>query len=72
MTQIDDKEIARLLESAISRANPALSRDLWPAMLHRMQQHESGMRWYDWALVASLCGCGFLYPHVVLQLLYQL
>jgi len=72
MTNSDDKEIVRLLKSAIPSANPELSRDLWPAMLQRMRRDESRIRWYDWALFASLGVCGFLYPQVILQLLYQL
>ncbi len=72
MTKFDDQQLARVLKSAISSVNPILPRDLWPAMLQRMQRDESRMRWYDWALIAGLFGWGVLYPQAILQLLYQL
>ena len=72
MTEKNDGEIRELLKAAIPRANQQLPRDLWPAMLNRIQVPETRICWYDWALVAALCGWALLYPQGILQLLYQL
>ena len=72
MTNNEEKEIKQLLKATIRPVSPELSRDLWPAMLNRMQAPQFGICWYDWALIAGLCGGAVLYPQGILQLLYQL
>lgn len=72
MTNHDEKRVRELLKAAIPPINPELEHDLWPAMLNRMQAPETGLCWYDWTLIAGLCGWLFVYPQGILQLLYQL
>jgi hypothetical protein len=72
MTENKDKEIGELLKAAIPRVNTEPPRDLWPAMLNRMQASGNRFCWYDWALVAALCCWALAYPPGILQLLYQL
>jgi hypothetical protein len=72
MTEDNDEEITELLKAVISPVDRGLQRDLWTAMLNRMHMAEPGLSWYDWALIAGLCGWAFVYPQGILQLLYQL
>jgi len=67
-----DKDIQCLLQSVFPPADQQLRRDLWPAMLNRMQTPSFALPWYDWALLAALGGWAVIAPQGILQLLYQL
>lgn len=67
-----DNEIQRLLEEVVPRVDCELRKDLWPAMLRRLDAPRSSVPWYDWALIGLLsCWLAF-FPHGILHLLYHL
>lgn len=67
-----DEEIERLLKEVFPPADRELQRDLWPAMLRRLQARRTVLSWFDWALIVALCSWAFFYPQGILQLLYHL
>jgi hypothetical protein len=74
--QKDQARLQQLLQQSLPRtgAQPRanLERDLWPAMLHRMEQRAFAVPWFDWALLAALVvGC-VVFPRVIPVLLYHL
>ena len=72
MTQSDEKEIQRLLKEVFPVADPELHRDLWPAMMRRLEAPRLTLSWYDWVLLAAVCGWIVYCPEGILQLLYHL
>jgi hypothetical protein len=77
---IDDEErIKRLLQRALPRINkePEASRDLWPAVLKRLEAKpvmppRFNWVWFDWALLAGLVGVAALFPSAIPVFLYYL
>ena len=49
-----------------------LQRDLWPAMLHRMDETPLAVPWFDWALLAAVVVWLAIFPRVIPILLYHL
>lgn len=49
-----------------------LQRDLWPAMLHRLEEHTVAVPWFDWALLAAVVVGLVLFPGAIPVLLYHL
>jgi hypothetical protein len=72
MTQGDDKEIQRLLKEVFPPADRRLHRDLWPAMMRRLEAPGPALSWYDGVLIAAVCGWVVYCPEGILQLLYHL
>ena len=67
-----------LLQSAMPRVgdDADLPRDLWPAMLRRMdEQSARGARsvpWFDWALAGGLVAFAAIAPRTIPVILYYL
>jgi len=68
----DEDEIRAALQEAFPRANTELGRDLWPAMLQKLDERPTKVPWYDWALAAGLTGVTILFPKLVLLIAYHL
>ena len=69
--EIDD--VKKLLKGSLPPTRGAeLQRDLWPAMLRRLDQRTIRVPWWDWALIATLAAMIFLFPGIIPALLYQL
>jgi hypothetical protein len=51
-----------------SEAEPG--RDLWPAMLRRLDAEPAAAPWFDWALLAGLVGVAAFFPASIPVLLY--
>ncbi|HMG85194.1 MAG TPA: hypothetical protein VK574_05600 [Terracidiphilus sp.] len=80
-TGIRDQEADRmtlLLKSAIPRMDDDadLPRDLWPAMLRRMDEETSrgaaSVPWFDWALAGGLVAFAAIVPRTIPVILYYL
>ncbi len=70
-SEIDD--LKKLLKDALPpTGGGGLQRDLWPAMLRRLDQRAIRVPWWDWALLAALAGALCLLPGIIPALLYQL
>jgi hypothetical protein len=68
------ERMTKLLKAALppveAEAEPA--RDLWPAVLRRMDGRVAAVPWFDWALLAGLLGLAALAPASIPVLLYYL
>jgi hypothetical protein len=80
-TGMRDQEADRmtlLLKSAIPRMDDEvdLPRDLWPAMLRRMDEPSArgvaSVPWFDWALAGSLVVFAAIAPRTIPVILYYL
>ena len=80
-TGIRDQETERmkqLLRSALSPIgeNAEPDRDLWPAMLRRMDQPSARLAasvpWFDWALAGGLVAFAAIAPRTIPVILYYL
>jgi hypothetical protein len=80
-TETDDQEfnrMQRLLQRALPPVGEELEpdRDLWPAMLRRMDQKASPgistVPWFDWALGGALLAFAAFAPRTIPVILYYL
>lgn len=64
----------KLLQQSVPSvgAEPEPERDLWPAMLRRLDAKPAATPWFDWALLAGLVGTVAVFPAVIPVLLYYL
>ncbi len=76
-----DQEVDRmrmLLQSAMPHIDDDadLPRDLWPAMLRRMDEQSSrgaaSIPWFDWALAGGLVAFAAIAPRTIPVILYYL
>lgn len=78
MNEQDEKRIEHLLKKSLpplsDRAGAELRRDLWPAMLRRMdnEARRSTVPWFDWALLATVAAWLAFFPGAIPVLLYHL
>ena len=76
MHENDQERIARLLRQSLPPvgaqpdSNPP--RDLWPAMLKRLDAPLAAMPWFDWALIAIVVAWLAFFPGAIPVLLYHL
>jgi hypothetical protein len=69
----NNKELNTLLKDAIAPAQDTeLRRDLWPQMLHRLDEQPLRVPWFDWALAAAVAASLLLFPGTIPALLYHL
>ena len=86
MTEQEQKKIADLLKQTLTPVNRELGRDLWPAMLRRLEQRPAtkpwfaimlsptslaSVPWFDWALLAALIIGLCIYPKSIAIWLYH-
>ena len=73
MNAEDQNRMKQLLREALPpipvEGEPA--RDLWPAMLRRMDA-KPATPWFDWALLGGLVGLAGLFPAAIPVFLYYL
>jgi hypothetical protein len=64
----------KLLRDAFSPFDVDLQRDLWPAMLRRLEERERNapVPWYDWALMGALAATLACFPSLFLVVAYHL
>jgi hypothetical protein len=77
MNAHDEDRIKQLLKQAVPRVEPEPERDLWPAMLRRLDAKRDAptllfVPWFDWALLAGLLGLAAVFPASIPVLLYYL
>lgn len=72
MNDWDEKKLAQLLKDALPPVDTEPRRDLWPAMLRRMEQRAAAAAWLDWALAALVLLWLFVFPEAIPRLLYHL
>jgi len=73
MNEREQEEIKRLVKEFVPpMRDTELQRDLWPAMLKRMEQPPVHVPWWDWALLAGVALLFCLFPGMIPALLYHL
>jgi hypothetical protein len=85
MTTNDEKRIKELLRQALPPVAPQAepARDLWPAVLRRLDAQPAPSRalpqklshklpWFDWALIAGLVVFAVAFPATIPVILYYL
>ena len=72
MTEHDDRQIREALKRSFPPINPELGRDLWPAVLRKLDTRPAGVPWYDWALIGLSGSALMLFPELILVFAYHL
>jgi hypothetical protein len=74
MNTHDEDRMKKLLQQALTpvEGEQGLDRDLWPAMLRRLDSGPAKAPWYDWALGAGVMAFVAFFPGLVPVLLYYL
>lgn len=75
MNEHEQERIAQLLKKSVSPIHArevGLGRDLWPAMLKRIEARPAAMPWFDWVLLAAVTACLVFFPGAIPLLLYHL
>lgn len=76
MNEHDEKRIEQLLKKSVppigARVDAESRRDLWPAMLQRLEARPSAVPWFDWALIATVAAWLLFFPGAIPVLLYHL
>jgi hypothetical protein len=80
MNKSEQARIAELLKNSlppVTGNNAELGRDLWPAMLQRLQQPAAPLpwfqqAWFDWALLAAVAVWLAFFPAAIPVLLFHL
>ncbi|HEY6338150.1 MAG TPA: hypothetical protein VIW68_06630 [Candidatus Sulfotelmatobacter sp.] len=71
-----DERMEQLLKQSlrptITHPGTTPQRDLWPAMLHRLDQTSNRIPWFDWALLAAVVMWLAIFPRAIPVLLYHL
>ena len=73
MNEREMDEMKRLLKEALppmGESDPR--RDLWPAVLRRLDERTVRVPWWDWALLAGAALLTLFFPGVIPALLYHL
>ena len=70
----EEVRIKKLLQQSLPPmgAEHEPERDLWPAMLRRLDAKSGATPWFDWALLAGPVGVAAFFPAAVPVLLYYL
>ena len=76
MNEHGQERIKQLLKNSLppvsSHVEAELRRDLWPAMLKRLEAGPASVPWFDWALLAAVAACLAFFPGAIPVLLYHL
>jgi hypothetical protein len=74
MTEHEEDRIKKLLQQALPAMNaePEPGRDLWPAVMKRMDEKAGMPPWFDWALLGGLVGMAAFFPTAIPVILYYL
>jgi len=70
----DEDRIKRMLQEALPPIEDQVepTRDLWPAVLRKLDQKSGAPPWFDLALAAGLLGLTAFFPASIPVLLYYL
>ncbi len=74
MNELNEDGLKKLLRQALPRAEgePEPERDLWPAVLKRLDAKLAPAPWFDWALLAALVALIVCFPASIPVFLYYL
>ena len=73
MNEHEFEQMKKLLKEAMPPMGEGeLRRDLWPAMLRRLEERAVRVPWWDWVLLAGVSAGILFIPGVIPALLYHL
>jgi hypothetical protein len=72
MNEHDGQQIREALRQSFSPVSTELGKDLWPAVLHKLEARPTPVPWYDWALIGVSAGVFLFFPHLLLVFAYHL
>ena len=72
MTEHDDRQTRKALQQSLPPVNTELHRDLWPAVLRKLEARPARVPWYDWALIGLSASVFLFFPQLILVLAYHL
>ena len=72
MIEHDDRQIREALRQSFPPVNTELHRDLWPAVLRRLDARPVRVPWYDWALIGLSTSMFLFFPQLILVVAYHL
>jgi hypothetical protein len=72
MAKDEAREIREALKQSFPPVNTELRRDLWPAVLRRLDTRPARVPWYDWALIALSVSVFLFFPQLILVFAYHL
>ena len=68
----DQEAIRAILKQVLRPADPEPRRDLWPAVLRRLDERPAAAPWYDWAIAAAVVIVMAMFPQFIPVLMYHL
>jgi TRAP-type uncharacterized transport system fused permease subunit len=72
MNDREFQELGKKLREAIPPLRqPDLNRDLWPAMLQKINEPRVRVPWFDWLLAALAAAVLIFFPSAIPALLYH-
>ena len=72
MSEDNDRQIRDALKQSFPPVNTELRRDLWPAVLLKLDARQAGVPWYDWAFVGLSTVMFLAFPRLILLFAYHL
>ena len=72
MNEHDDRQIRDALQQSFPAVNTELHRDLWPAVLRKLDARPARVPWYDWALIGLSTSVLLFFPQLILVFAYHL
>ena len=72
MTEHDDRWMREVLKQSLPPVDTELRRDLWPAVLRKLDARPIRVPWYDWALIGLSASIFLFFPRLVLLFAYHL
>ena len=67
-----EREIRDALKQSFPRVNLELQRDLWPAVLRKLDANHVRVPWYDWVLVGLSVAVLLFFPRLIFLFAYHL
>jgi hypothetical protein len=72
MTEHDDHQIRKALRQSFPPVNTELRRDLWPAVLRKLDARPTRVPWYDLVLIGLSASVFLFFPQLILVFAYHL
>lgn len=72
MNEHDDQQIREALRRSFPPVSTELGKDLWPAVLRKLDARPTPVPWYDWALISVSAVAFLFFPQLILVFAYHL
>ena len=72
MNEQDERQICQALKRSFPSVQAELGRDLWPAVLRKLDGRPIPVPWYDWALIGVSASVFLFFPQLLLVVAYHL